>query len=361
MSVKISKRAARFSAERVMPMLRCGLYALLFITFSPSAAVPDDLYSATVELSDSSQKARYAAFDSALAQVLVKVTGRTSASNDIRQQLFPDSHRLVQRYRKIPPDQVYAAFDAGAIRRGLDAAGQPVWGGNRPLVAVWLAIDTGSGQRYLLSDGSGDSGGQLDLLRTDLLESASERGLPVVLPLLDASDRAQIGVADVWGGFLDRVNSASRRYGAEALLVGRTTDISSSSSNVRWTLSYAGQQSTWEGGIASGPARTADILARQFATTAGSEGRLRLSVSGIDSIDAYGQLRNYLQNLDIVESAGVAMVEADRVNFELVVRGDAARLERVLTASRWLNIVGSSGLESSTLQPALSYSWAAAP
>ncbi len=344
-----------------MPMLRCGLYALLFITFTPYAAVPDDLYGATVKLSDSSQKALDAAFDSALAQVLVKVTGRTSASNDIRQQLFPDSRVLVQSYRKIPPDQVYAAFDAGAIRRRLDAAGQPVWGGNRPLVAVWLAIDAGSRQRYLLSDGSGDSGGRLDGLRTELRESASERGLPVVLPLLDASDRAQIGFADVWGGFLDRVNSASRRYGAEALLVGRTTGMLSSSSNVRWTLSYAGQQSTWEGQIAGGPARAADILAKQFATTAGSEGRLRLSVSGIDSIDAYGQLRNYLQKLDIVESVGVAMVEADRVDFELVVRVDAARLERVLTASGQLNTVDSSGPESATLQPALSYSWAATP
>ena len=321
-----------------MPMLRCGLYALFFITFSLYAAVPDDLYGATVKLSDSSQKAQDADTDLALAQVLIKVTGRTSLSNDIRQQLFPDSRELVQSYRKITADEVDVAFDAGAIRRGLDVAGLPVWGDNRPLVAAWLAIDAGSGQRYLLSD-----------------------GLPVVLPLLDASDRAQIGFADVWGGFLDRVNSASLRYGAEALLVGRTTGMLSSSSNVRWTLSYAGQQSTWEGQIAGGPARAADILAKQFATTAGSEGRLRLSVSGINSIDAYGQLRNYLQNLDIVESLGVAMVEADRVDFELVVRVDAARLERVLTASGWLNTVDSSGPESATLQTALSYSWAATP
>ncbi len=336
------------------------LLALLWALGSARAAQPDDLYGATVGLSDSSEKALNAAFDSALTQVLIKVTGRVDEGPALRRQVFPSSRKVLQQYRRLPQDRIYAAFDPAAIRRALDAAGQPVWGENRPLVSVWLAIDAGSGQRYILSDGSKDSGGRLGTLRQSLLGAASGRGLPVVLPLLDATDLKQVSFADVWGGFQGPVGVAAQRYRGDALLIGRSTSMAPNERNVRWTLAYGGQESNWQGSVASGPDKAADLLARQYATTASSEGRLRLLVSGIDSIAAYSQLRKYLLDMDMINSAAIVQVQSDQIELDLSVRGDADRLSRVLRSSRVLSAAeAQAGLAANVSD--LHYRWTGTP
>ena len=352
----IRRSGARFAA-----CCSACVVGLVYLTGSIQAAQPKDLYGATVAVSGSSQKALNAAFDSALAQVLVKVTGRAEAGNSLRRELFPDSRRILQQYRQLPNQRIYAAFDSAAIRQTLDAAGQPVWGENRPLVSIWLAVDAGSGQRYLLSDGSQDSGGRLGVLRQNLLGAASRRGLPVVLPLLDAKDLQQIGFADVWGGFQDRVDTVARRYGSNALLMGRATSMSPDNRNVRWTLAYAGQQSTWQGSVAAGPAKAADLLAQQFSITAGSADRVRLLVSGVNSIAVYARLRKYLRDIDMVKSATVVQVQADQIEFDMAVSGDVNRLSRLLRSSALLSAVAEPSTGMAANAADLHYRWAAAP
>lgn len=311
------------------------LVALLWGSASVQAATPPDLYGATVPISGSGQKSLDAAFDKALGQVLVKVTGRVGAA-DLRKELFPNSRQLLLQYRQLSEDRIFAAFDGAAIRSRLDAAGQPIWGEQRPLVSVWLAIDAGNGQRYILSDGSQDGGGRLGVMRDELLRGATQRGLPVVLPLLDARDMAKVNFTDVWGGFLEQLGSASARYNSEALLIGRTSSMATTSRDIRWTFVYAGEQSNWQGSLAQGPAQVTDMLARQGATTASSAGSVRLSIAGVNSIASYGELKKYLQGLNMITGVKIARVQSDQIEFDLAVRGDSARLQQVLQNSRLL-------------------------
>ena len=352
-------------AGQAVRELRSQLLCLILlvgaaVTMPAHAAQPADLYGATVGISGSGQNALNAAFNAALERVLVKVTGRLDAGPALRRELFPDSRAILQQYRRLPDNKVYAAFDPGAIRRTLDRAGQPVWGDNRPLVAIWLAIDAGSGQRYLLSDGSQDSGGRLGSLRANLTATASGRGLPVVLPLLDARDLGAVSFGDVWGGFTDRVAGASRRYGSEALLIGRTSSMSASSRDVRWTLVYGGQQSSWQGNVSSGPSNAANLLAQQFATTATASGQVRLVVAGVNGIDAYARLRRYLLDLDMVKTAAVVQVQADKIEMDLDLRGDATRLQRILASSSLLS-AAEPPAGSIVRSGDLNYRWAAGP
>lgn len=336
MSVPIYKLiAGAWRAAR--PAVRLALLAgLLALPVSAWSATPADLYGATVPAEGSDQKSLNAAFDRALAQVLIKVTGQPEAAS-LRRELFPDSRRLLLQYRRVDEDSVFAAFDGTAIRNALDATGQPVWGEQRPLVAVWLAVDAGGGRRYILSDGSQDSDEVLADQRAAVLDAASARGLPVVLPLLDAADMSVVSFSDVWGGFIDRMASASTRYGSEALLIGRTDTAAPDAGNVRWAFTYAGEQADWRGSLADGPGRAADLLARQDATTAASADRIRLAIAGVNSIAGYGELTRYLKSLNMVADVAVAAVANDRIEFELMLRGDPARLRQVLANSRLLS------------------------
>jgi len=190
------------------------------------AASVSGLYGAPVELASGASAPSRDNFNEALSWVLVKVTGLSEAeSAAARARLFPNSSSLVQRYSVLSDEQVQIDFDPLAVRKVLDGAGMPVWGPDRPLVAVWLAVDIGGGQRYILSGGSG--GGRSaqddaeDELRLAVQDIAASRGLPIVLPLVDAQDLSRVSFSDLWGDFRDPVVTASQRYGAEAVLIGR--------------------------------------------------------------------------------------------------------------------------------------------
>ena len=305
------------------------------------AAPVSGLYGSVVDLKKGASAPSRDNFNEALSWVLVKVTGLTDAeSSAARARLFPDASGLVQRYSLQPDDQVRVEFDPAAIRKVLDGAGMPVWGNDRPLVAVWLAVDSGGGQRYILSGGSGSGrdtqADAEDELRLAVLDIADSRGLPIVLPLVDAQDLSRASFSDIWGDFHDPVVQASQRYGAEAVLIGRSRSMSPDAQGVRWTLIAGGEQAAWQGSLLSGPGEAAAFLSRRLATYADSAGSLLVRVTGVDNLDKYGQLLKYFRSLNIVESAGIARVHTNSVEFELVVRGDARRLSNTLNSSRLL-------------------------
>ena len=152
---------------------------------------------------------------------------------------------------------------------------------------------------------------------------------------------------------------SSRRYGAEAVLIGRTRSLDEGQQGVRWSLIAGDEYASWQGTLAGGPAYAAELLARRFATYANSAGALRVLVTGVDSLDAYGQLRNYFRSLNVVESTTVARVAGDQVEFELVVRGDAGRLSRSLDANPRLRtaVLTTGGAPEAGRRPDLVYEW----
>ena len=360
--------------EKNLPVISTGLLSLVFglisgvclLAGTAAAARVDNLYSATVTLSANASQPLNEAFERALGQVLVKVTGLPEAGRDAaRAGLLPNPASLVQQYSRLPDNQLSAQFDARAIRAALDSAGLPVWGENRPMVAVWLAVDSGGGKRVILSDGSGNPTGRADdiaTLRDRLVRSADARGLPVVLPLVDAEDLGGVSFADIWGNFQGPVMQASQRYGADAILIGRANSLNVSDDQIRWTLTLGSEQASWRGDITTGPGQAADYLAQRLATYADSADTLRVLVRNVDTLEKYGQLKNYLSTLNIVEQATVARVNADQLEFDLIVRGDVQRLESVLNRSRLLQPASSETdmLEAGRL-PDLVYAWAADP
>jgi hypothetical protein len=341
------------NSPMISPLNFCrALLVLVSVSLSGNfamAARVDDLYAATVSLSATANNPLKDAFERALEQVLVKVTGLPEAGRDAaRVGLLPEASSLVQQYSRLPDNQLKANFDPRAIRAALDSAGLPVWGENRPLVIVWLALDEGGGERIILSDRSdGFSDGlaevaagpeviQLDVLRDILEQSAQQRGLPVVLPLVDSQDLGLISFADIWGDFRGPVMQASQRYSADAILTGKADARDISNELIRWTITIGSERASWQGSIAAGPEQAAEFLAQRLATYADSADSIRVLVTNIDTLEKYGELKSYLGTLSIVEQATVARVDGDEIEFDLVVRGDRQRLERTLERSRFL-------------------------
>ncbi len=313
------------------------MLALCLAAFAAEAARMDGLYEAEVAFEGD----RPAAFRAALGEVLVRITGRRDAATmPGLEPLLAGASAYVQQFRQPAPGRLWAAFDGDGLSRELARLGQPVWGAERPATLVWLAVDAGGGQRFVLA--SDAEPGEDEALRHELLGAARGRGLPLVLPLVDAEDRASVSFAEVWGGFDDAILSAAARYGADGVLVGRL--VAGDPHRARWTLHAADTTERWTGGIGESVQRLADRYAARFAVIGSSEARaVRLAVSGVESIEDYGRVSQFLAGLTAVEALGVETVEGDRVVFRVALRGEPAALDEAVRLGGLLRPAGASG------------------
>lgn len=340
---------------------RAGSLAILLLLIAstgiPTAAgveVPT-LYTAQVVLDDDADDPRAAAYETALAAVLLRVSGAELANDaERRELLFPNPATYVVRFRPGDDDTLWVTFDGEAIEAVLRRAGQTVWGNDRPLTLVWLAVDWGQGDRELIAaddpQRSRDERRSIDrnrLLRQRVLDMAERRGLPLLFPLLDTEDLQNVSFSDVWGGFDEALLAASKRYDVDSVLVGRIRP--SSSQRNRWRYYFGGEERSWNGEPEFVVSQVADLLAEEFAISGDAPLELvELSVAGINSVAAYGAMQKLLSNTPVVQSFSISEVAGDRVRYRIEAHGGSERLRRAL---RFNGLIEQNGFDGDRLSP----------
>lgn len=329
-----------FQVDNARQPLIVSLVVLLIslgITLPAQAVEVPTLFTAEVPLDEESDQPRNDAYKAALLEVLKRISGSDLSSNfELIDELFPRPASYVTQFRPGADDSLWVSFDGDAIEKVLRGAGQIVWGSDRPLTLVWLAVDWGRGEREIIAaDNPGESrhrSRSIDrnrLLRERMLEIAQSRGLPLAFPLLDTTDLKNVAFSDIWGGFHERILDASRRYEANSILIGRVR--ASSSQRNRWTYFFGGEERNWTAPPEVIVGRIADLLAAEFAV--GGDAPLEmvaLSVSGVGSVDDYGSVQQLLAGVSLIENFRIEEVIGDTVRYQIEVRGGVDRLRRAL-------------------------------
>lgn len=135
--------------------------------------------------------------------------------------------------------------------------------------------------------------------------------------------------ADIWGGFDEAVLFASKRYEADSVLIGRIRPASSQAN--RWTYYFGDREMALAGPPEVALGQVADILASEFAI--GGNLPLEsvvLNISGIVTIEAYGNVERILEGIPLIERFAATEVSGDRISYRVEARGGAARLGRAL-------------------------------
>lgn len=324
-----------------------GLAVVLVLSEAP-AAIFEDLYTVTVPLSlevleDQEPLTEEDYVRLAMGQLLTRVTGRSDAFlQPALQDLVENAAQYVVQRGYPDRENLLVAFDARAVEDVLVQRNQPVWGEERPLTLLWVAIDAGFGNRTVLAAESPDTARSEELvavedeLRTQLELVASERGLPLVLPLWDLQDMRALSFIDVWGGFSDRVSRASERYGADSVLSGRVRVTPRGDFEVQWTLLRGRGQFMLPGGmLRSGLDRMADLFAGEFSSIGGAL-TARITVIDIETLEDYGRLMRYMEGLSVLDSVEVEDFSRPTLTLRVAARGGPGVLERVLTLSNVL-------------------------
>jgi hypothetical protein len=271
-----------------------------------------------------------------MAQLLERITGRTNAGEDPELlHIVRDAARYVNSSGLLDRERFQVGFIASDVDRALTAAGWPVWGAERPMTLLWVAVDGGNGERGLLSasfnptEWSPEMAMLMQSLEQQLRDAANARGLPITLPLLDLEDLQQIGFADVWGAFDERVENASLRYGTDAYLLAQVRS-SAFGLDIRWTLVQGGRRRVrLSTGVDDGIDWVAEEYASDYSVVGGNR-TLRLTVHNVRSLTDYGRVMSYLESVSLLASVDVEGFDGTELNLRLAARGDEAVLERVL-------------------------------
>ena len=320
-----------------------GLMALLALGES-RAAIFENLYTVTVPLEFELIEGQEPLTEEdyvrlAMGRLLTRVTGRADAFLEpALEDVVQNAAQYVVQRGYPDRENLLVTFDARAVEDALVQRNQPVWGEERPLTLLWIAIDAGFGARGILAAETPDTAGTDALvaveeeLRTQLELAADDRGLPITLPLWDLQDMGALDFIDVWGGFSDRVRQASERYGADAVLSGRVR-VTERGFDVQWTLLRGRGQFVLPGGsLRSGLDRLADLYASEFSSIGGAL-TTRITVVDVETLEDYGRVMRYMEDLSVLDSVDVEDFSGTTLTLRVAARGGPAVLERVLTLS----------------------------
>ncbi len=353
---------------------RIWLFLACIASSSVFAAQVKGLYEAEVPVAATDNSVLADAFKIGLQRVFLKTTGRKEVLGSAAvQDALANAGRFVQQYAFLENPRFQAEMDVSefntpylikvsyqkkALLGILSQSGQPVWGNNRPSVLVWLVLEEERNRRLV-------SGSEGELFVETMLASAQDWGVPIFFPVMDLEDTANVSVSDVWGGFLQPVQSASVRYQPDIVLLLKVSQLRSGEWLSQGTLASASQTAHFEYSVDDKALLAAGMMewvtgsiADRYAVLRAEEtvGEVILNVSGVEDYDHFVGLLNYVSSLTPVTEVVAQRVAKDRVSLSVKMHGYTDKLQQYIGLdSALIPELGEVGIPGDTFS--MSYRW----
>ncbi|MCW8955854.1 MAG: DUF2066 domain-containing protein [Gammaproteobacteria bacterium] len=341
-----------------------GLIVLLFVPLMARGEIVKQMFEVSLPVVNQERDIRDAAFEQGFVDVLVRVSGSSQVVSQID---TTRAARYVQQFRYLPLEQpvenetaavagiesselavdmpqakynLWLQFNEGKIKNLLRENSLPVWGKQRPSVLMWLAVRDGR-NRYILRQQD------ISAIKDAVNKESDRRGLPLLWPAFDNQDQVSVSFTDIWGSFWGPIQQASKRYGVDAIVVGRM-DWMDGSWQVDWSMMLDNNTASWQLKaldlkllMASGIDVATDQIARRFAVleNVGNAGELTVQINGIQQVDSYARISRYLLSLAPVKNVFVTNIKDDVVKFHVAVTGDQNDLKRIIALGKTLTPV----------------------
>lgn len=330
------------------------LLLILSLPFKALTIEVTDLYQAKIILDGTASQNQ--AIQAAMKAVLVKVSGVEDIhKDDAFKSLVNQASRYVIQYRSEKEGDItyfIAEFEQTKIDEVFKAANQPLWGSLRPQVLVWLVEEDGLERRIL------PASSQKQIAQSMTLH-AQQRGLPILLPLMDLDDLQRVEMSEIWGRFAVPIRDYSNRYAAEKSvvirvsnnsLVGEVTEVDENclicqgrNYAVDWSIIEGDQtfSELYQGTDVNKLVNEAldDItqhIYQQYALSTSTQQKLLIDVVNIESLLGYAKTFEFLNNLSAVEHVNLVKAEGKVRRFELSLLGSKDALYASIKLSNQL-------------------------
>ena len=312
------------------------------------------LYQVEQYVPDQGAPARLAAAQRSLLRVLSRTSGLASVPRvPVIADALKNPERYYSKYVYFDPSDLGAKrrnqidnarqvgtktlalrfdFQPTVIKQLARNAQLPTWWSRRASTLAWMVLDTPSG-RAVVDHGTLAVGGALDF-------AAYQRGLPVLLPLMDLQDSVQVNAGVIWGKFTDVLDQASQRYRADQYLVGRFSVqeiLGERFYTGEWLLrSATGESSQYVSGanidnVAElGVQMATQSLLDQHLVFAKTSTKHQLVVQGVDTLQAYADLLNYLGSLEFVDAVELASMQQGQLTLRIDTMATDQQLQALL-------------------------------
>ncbi|HUQ52691.1 MAG TPA: DUF2066 domain-containing protein [Gammaproteobacteria bacterium] len=337
----------------LLSLLRGSIVVALAVVAAPSgAATFADLYTVKIAPDPAATDREKTATQAAMARLLIRVTGsRNAPLEPALQPLIAAPEDFLTTRGSDREGRSIVGFRRGQVERVLTERGMRVWGPERPLTLLWIAVDDGAGGRALLGANEAAQFGEpatpqmtqlLATIREEVVAAADERGLPIAWPLLDLQDLNAVTFIDVSGRFDDRIVAASARYRADAVLIGNVRP-GILGNEVDWLfVNGTERQALPVTAVRDGLDAAADRYAAELSTVGGAS-VAQLTVRDVRTPADYGRVMSYLERQSVLESVDVESYGDGTLSLRVAARGDARVLERVLALGGVLRPAGGGG------------------
>ncbi len=330
------------------------LYLIVIISFVNvvHSVEVEELYLVKWPVAEQSKTARWKAALAGLKEVLVRKSGSLDIlqHNDV-QQAYSKVTSYLQRFEYVSqqskasssPYTISLYFEPRLIDALIQDAKMPLWGKNRPVTILWLAIEKNY-QRYILNENflenSTDQNIGLSNKNRDtnsdvsvfdkLQENSVRRGVPIITPLMDLEDQASVTISDIWGRFPSTIIQASQRYSADSILLGRIFkqgeqwlgDFSYLNQTVETSFKVSAELPQQV--IAKMMNELAELLCKKYCVIEelGKQNSVVLNLSSIKDFKSLKKAEKYLNGISAIKQANIIKIDGDKVKFAIRLLGN---------------------------------------
>ncbi len=324
------------------------IIALVFLSMIPTvtAVTVSSIYQAEIPVISQSEDERTQAVKQAFLEVLMKVSGDTQIEkNPVVKSNLRKAAYYVKEFSYASPTTasshylLQVQFDKEDIDRLLKKANLPTWGVNRPLILVWLVTKQGEQAAEIVGNETGE------VFIEEVQRDGKKSGIPLIFPMMDMTDLAQISAEDVQTKSMPALEMASKRYSPDALLLG-SIEHKDGVYQSEWELVLDDNQWTWsisgktqQEVIASIMNEMSQTLAKRYIvkTDPSATARwLKLEVTNITAREDLARLMQYLKQITSIQQIQLMQVSGDIVKLSILVRGSQAVFEQNAAISRHL-------------------------
>lgn len=341
------------------------VFVLLMVVSSSQQLVAEPLewlYDVEVEVPTRSPAIAESAIRNALKICLMRVSGlkEIEETDVIRSALEePSAYLLQYRFETlkdptgIERDVLEANFDKKLIMELTQRARLPIWPADRPSILMWMSVRSGSSSTMLRT---GTSEG------VRVAQRARDRGVELVLPLMDLTDRQLLNASSIDGKFWFDVREASNRYSTDLTLAVSSHENVFGAARLYVTVWFQDKressiidnvQAEAAGIVALDQA--VDFLTDRFSIDRAIQHILSIQVSNIDTIRSYSELLRYLERQEFVDRLEVASYLDGVIELEIYTPSEAKRFATLVNPDLLVEETLPSGEELSS--DPLSFAW----
>jgi len=313
------------------------LILLVVISSSTFAVEVKDLYLVKWPVQEQSKTAEWKAALAGFKEVLVRKSGSDEILNNPQvQQAYRKVTGYLQRFEYSRQTEKNAEFpyfislyfEPRLIDDIIQKSRFPLWGANRPVTIIWLAVEDES--KRTIIDGSEVSN---DVF-IELEQNATRRGLPIITPLMDLDDELIVSISDIWGRFPSTIKQASQRYAADSILFGRITKDGQHWNgkfgyiNQNKETSFEIDSSSKQQVVADMTDKLAEILCSKYCVIEeiGQKNEIFLDVSDINNFQEFKAVEDYLAELSSVAKSEIVKINQYHVLYRLTLLGQVDSL-----------------------------------